>query len=615
MSDENPSPNESPILEPAPPPVDYLEKFTVNLTREARWGHIEPMVGRDQEVNRAVHVLCRKKKNNPLLIGEAGVGKTTIAQNLALRISRNQVPCQLQDREVYSIDIGTLTAGTRYRGDFEERVQGIIEKLKAKWRKPIVFIDEIHTMIKAGSASDSPLDMVSLLKPVITEGLISFMGSTTYQEYNNRILKDPALARRFQKIDILEPSADETLEILDGLKWTYEGFHNITYTKASLRSAVELSGRFLRDKKFPDKAIDVVDEAGVLVKLAGRTEVTPKDVETIISQMAQVPVKNLSRKESSRIHELEKNLKERVFGQDHAIDQIVSSVKMSRAGLTNPVKPIASFLLTGPTGVGKTEVARQLAELLGLTLIRLDMSEYTEKHTVSRLTGAPPGYVGHEDGGQLTDQVRNNPYSVVLLDEIEKAHPDIFNILLQIMGYGTLTDSRGKKTDFRNVILLMTSNLDSQVVEKRSCGFTGETTFQENDLEYKNMFRPEFRNRLDGRIHFNSLTPEVMGRIVDKFVQELEKQLSDRRVKIQLTESAREDLARRGYDRAFGARPLARLIQKELKMPLSEEILFGKLKRGGKVVVDCRGGELMLSYDKDMKEIPEEVLQEDSALN
>jgi ATP-dependent Clp protease ATP-binding subunit ClpA len=574
-----------------------LEAFTVNLAERAAEGAIDPLIGRQAEITRALHILSRRRKNNPIFVGDSGVGKTAIVEGLALKIHEGDVPELLLNAVIYSLDMGALLAGTRYRGDFENRIKAVLKALE-KEDNAILFIDELHTVIGAGAVSGGSMDASNMLKPALAGGKLRCIGSTTYQEYRNHLERDRAFMRRFQRIEVGEPSVAETVKILDGLRSKYEEHHQVTYTKIALKTAVELSAKYLHDRRLPDKAIDVIDEAGAAARLQGRTggRIGPREVEQIIATMAQVPPKRVSRNDRDRLQTLEDDLKQVVFGQGHAIEALCGAIKMARAGLGDPEKPTGSFLLTGPTGVGKTEVAKQLAKTLGLEFIRFDMSEYMERHTVSRLIGAPPGYVGFDQGGLLTEAVSKTPHAVLLLDEIEKAHGDVFNLLLQVMDHGTLTDNNGKKADFRHVILLMTSNVGAREMERTPVGFGDRNMLGGDDAEYKRMFSPEFRNRLDSRIRFASLDPEVMELIVDKFVKELSEQLSDRKVVIELSDQARAYLAKEGYDPKFGARPLARVIQQQIKRSLSEEILFGKLEKGGTVNVDVRNGELSFDF-------------------
>lgn len=577
--------------------VDPLEQFCANLNEWARSGRIDPLVGREREIQRTLQVLARRRKNNPLLVGDAGVGKTAIVEGLALQIENGNVPESMRNASIYSLDMGTLLAGTRYRGDFEERLKSILRSLE-KRPGAILFIDEIHTVIGAGSTSGSAMDASNLLKPALAQDTLRFIGSTTYSEYRGHIEKDHALMRRFQKVEILEPSVDDTVKILEGLKPKYEDFHQVKFSSGALRAAAETSHRYLTGRKLPDSAIDLIDEAGAAARLSGRTggRIGVRDIEAIVATMAQIPPKRVSHDDKERLKSLDLELKSVVFGQDNAIEQLASSIKMSRAGLREPQKPIGCFLLTGPTGVGKTEVAIQLAKILGVSFLRFDMSEYMERHTVSRLIGAPPGYVGFDQGGLLTEAINKTPYAVLLLDEIEKAHPDVFNLLLQVMDHGTLTDNNGKKADFRHVVLLMTSNVGARDLEKRLVGFGHRSNLGNDDKAYENAFSPEFRNRLDARIPFAPLDPAIMGRIVDKFIRQLENQLADRKVQVELISSARDYLAGKGYDPKFGARPLARVIQEEIKRPLSEQVLFGALEKGGTVTISEDGGKLKFDY-------------------
>jgi ATP-dependent Clp protease ATP-binding subunit ClpA len=568
---------------------DVLEAYCVDLNAKAKLGEVDPLIGRAHEVERCVQVLCRRRKNNPLLVGDPGVGKTAIAEGLARKIVEGEVPEVLDNAVIYSLDMGSLLAGTRYRGDFEERVKQVVKALEAR-PHAILFIDEIHTVIGAGATSGGAMDASNLLKPALQSGGLRCMGSTTYKEYRQHFEKDRALARRFQKIDVVEPSVPDAIKILQGLKPYFEDFHDIRFTNEALKSAVELSDRYLGDRKLPDKAIDVIDEAGASMRLLPQSKrkktIGVKEVETVISKMARIPPKSVSKSDEAVLKDLEASLKRVVFGQDEAITRLSSAIKLARAGLREPHKPIGSYLFSGPTGVGKTEVARQLASTLGVELIRFDMSEYMERHTVSRLLGAPPGYVGYDQGGQLTDAVDQHPHAVLLLDEIEKAHPDIFNILLQVMDNGQLTDANGKKIDCRNLILIMTTNAGASDAAKEAIGFGRGKREGEDQAAIERLFTPEFRNRLDAVIPFSSLQQEVIGRVVEKFVLQLEAQLADRGVTFELTEAATKWLGERGYDESFGARPLGRVIQEHVKKPLAEEILFGQLKKGGVVKVD-----------------------------
>jgi ATP-dependent Clp protease ATP-binding subunit ClpA len=573
-----------------------LERFTDNLAEKAARGLIDPLIGREAEIERTIHVLSRRTKNNPIFVGDPGVGKTAIVEGLALRIHERRVPESFHDTVIFTLDMGSLLAGTKFRGDFEARLKQVILELTKK-RDAILFIDEIHTVVGAGATSGGSMDASNILKPVLSAGRVRCIGSTTYEEYKNHFEKDRALSRRFQKIEIAEPSEEETFGILKGLKRYYEEHHGVRYTLPALRAASRLASRHVNDRYLPDKAIDVIDEAGAAVRLRGKgpaqgRSVRPRDIEEVVSRMAKIPPRTVSSSDETRLRTLEEGLRERIYGQDQAIHAIVTAIKRSRAGLREPHKPTGSFLFIGPTGVGKTEVARQLALLMGVEFIRFDMSEYMEKHTVARLIGAPPGYIGFDQGGLLTDAVRKNPHSVLLLDEIEKAHPDIFNILLQVMDHATLTDNNGKKADFRSVILLMTSNAGAREMEGSAIGF--HSTEEPDDRGSKGLkaiemlFSPEFRNRLDGIVTFGGLTPPVMEQIVDKFVRELEDQLRERKVRFALAPEARAWLADKGYDSAFGARPLGRLIQVEVKDALADEILFGRLKSGGRVRIECR---------------------------
>src|SRR6476619_4221315 len=567
---------------------EALDTYCVNLNKKARDGKIDPVIGRNSEINRAIQVLCRRQKNNPLFVGEAGVGKTAIAEGLAKRIVDSEVPEVLAAATVFSLDMGTLLAGTRYRGDFEERLKRVLKELEAH-PNAILFIDEIHTVIGAGATSGGAMDASNLLKPALASGTIRCMGSTTYKEYRNYFEKDRALVRRFQKIDVNEPTIADSIKILRGLKPYYERHHKVRYTSDAIKAAVELSHRYIGDRKLPDKAIDVIDETGAAQMLVPenrrRKTITAKEVEACIATMARIPPKSVSRDDREVLKNLDRDLKTMVFGQDPAIEALVSAIKLARAGLRDPEKPIGSYLFSGPTGVGKTEVARQLARTMGIEITRFDMSEYMERHTVSRLIGAPPGYVGFDQGGLLTDAIDQHPHSVLLLDEIEKAHPDLFNILLQVMDYGKLTDHNGKNVDFRNVILIMTTNAGASDLAKPAIGF-GSGIREGDDHEAINrMFTPEFRNRLDAVISFAALSPDTIRKVVDKFVLQLEEQLADRNVMIELDSAARDWLSVKGYDPLFGARPLGRIIQEHIKKPLAEELLFGALAKGGGVMV------------------------------
>ena len=582
-----------------------LENFTTNLNAMAQAGQLDPLVGRDQEVERTVQVLCRRKKNNPLLVGEAGVGKTAIAEGLAYRIVNEQVPDVISDAVVYSLDMGALLAGTKYRGDFEKRFKALLKELQAKPHS-ILFIDEIHTIIGAGAASGGVTDASSLIKPLLSSGQLRCMGSTTYNEFKNIFEKDRALVRRFQKIDVLEPSVEDTTKILMGLKERYEDHHGIRYTQKALRAAAELSAKYINERHLPDKAIDVIDEAGAnqrLLPVSKRKKtINVADIEQIVSKIARIPQQSVSSSDKETLKNLDRNLKMLVFGQDQSIDALTSAIRLSRSGLSNEDKPIGSFLFAGPTGVGKTEVTKQLAKCMGVEFIRFDMSEYSERHAVSRLIGAPPGYVGYEQGGLLTDSVIKHPHAVVLLDEIEKAHPDIYNILLQVMDHGTLTDNNGRKADFRNVVLVMTTNAGVQETIRQSIGFAQQDHSHDAMVEINKVFTPEFRNRLDNIIWFNHLDKDVILQVVDKFLVELQAQLDRKSVNLELTAAAREWLADLGYDKAMGARPMSRVIQEQLKKPLANEILFGKLAEGGTVKVGLKSNKLNFQYDVEMAE-------------
>ncbi|WKL57186.1 ATP-dependent Clp protease ATP-binding subunit ClpA [Asticcacaulis sp. ZE23SCel15] len=567
---------------------DALAAYCVDLNEKSRHGKVDPLIGRHAEVERAIQILCRRTKNNPLLVGDPGVGKTAIAEGLAKKIVDGEVPEVLAGATIYSLDMGTLLAGTRYRGDFEERVKQVVKELEAH-PNAVLFIDEIHTVIGAGATSGGAMDASNLLKPALASGALRCMGSTTYKEYRQHFEKDRALVRRFQKIDVNEPSPDDTIKILRGLKPYYETFHKLKYTDAAIRTAVELSARYITDRKLPDKAIDVIDEAGALQVILPESKrkkiIGPREIETVIAKIARIPSKSVSRSDTEALRDLEKDLQRVVFGQNDAIEQLSSAMKLARAGLRDPQKPIGCYLFSGPTGVGKTEVAKQLASTLGIELLRFDMSEYMERHTVSRLIGAPPGYVGHDQGGLLTDAVDQQPHAVVLLDEIEKAHADIYNILLQVMDHGMLTDAVGKKVDFRNVILIMTTNAGASDNQKNSIGFGRAKVEGEDDAAIKRLFTPEFRNRLDAIVGFKQLKADVISQVVHKFILQLEMQLADRNITITLTDDAAKWLSENGYDELYGARPLARVIQEYIKKPLADEILFGKLVRGGHILV------------------------------
>ncbi len=569
--------------------TEALSAYAVNLNDKARDGKIDVLVGRDEEIHRTIQVLCRRSKNNPLFVGDPGVGKTAIAEGLAKRIIENKVPDVLKDATIFSLDMGTLLAGTRYRGDFEERLKRVIKEIE-DFDGAILFIDEIHTVIGAGATSGGSMDASNLLKPALAAGNLRCMGSTTYKEYRQFFEKDRALVRRFQKIDVNEPTIPDAIDILKGLKPYFEDYHSVKYSNDAIKSAVELSARYIHDRKLPDKAIDVIDETGAAQQLLPvskrRKTISVKEVETTIATMARIPPKTVSKDDKEVLSNLEINLKRMVYGQDQAIDALTSQIKLARAGLREPEKPIGNYLFSGPTGVGKTEVAKQLSELMGVELLRFDMSEYMERHTISRLIGAPPGYVGFDQGGLLTDGVDQHPHCVLLLDEVEKAHPDLFNILLQVMDHGKLTDHNGKQVDFRNVILIMTTNAGASEMDKPAMGFTTSERSGDDVEAINKLFTPEFRNRLDAVIPFSSLPTEVVHQVVRKFVMQLEAQLADRGVTFELTDAATAWLAKKGYDPKMGARPLSRVIQEHIKRPLAEEILFGKLVDGGTVKVD-----------------------------
>ncbi len=578
---------------------DALSNYCVNLNKKAQQGKIDPLIGRSEEIDRTIQILCRRTKNNPLYVGDPGVGKTAIAEGLAKRILEGDVPEVLAKSTIFALDMGSLLAGTRYRGDFEERLKAVVNELENQ-PGSILFIDEIHTVIGAGATSGGAMDASNLLKPALAQGTLRCIGSTTYKEYRNYFEKDRALVRRFQKIDVNEPNLEDAVKILQGLKTNYEKHHKVRYTPEAIRGAVELSAKYIHDRKLPDKAIDVIDEVGasrmLLPEHKRRKTVTLRDVEEIVAKIARIPPKSVSADDKETLRTLERDLKSMVFGQDKAIEALSSAIKLSRAGLRDPEKPIGNYLFSGPTGVGKTEVAKQLAKTLGIELIRFDMSEYMERHSVSRLIGAPPGYVGFDQGGLLTDAIDQHPHAVLLLDEIEKAHQDLFNILLQVMDHGKLTDHNGKTVDFRNVVLIMTTNAGAADMAKATIGFERPSRVGEDEDAVKRLFTPEFRNRLDAVIPFSGLTPEIVARVVDKFVMQLEAQLADRNVTIELSSAAREWLAERGYEPLYGARPLARVIQEFIKKPLAEELLFGKLAKGGAVKVGLKDGALTFDY-------------------
>ncbi len=566
-----------------------LDQFTINLNAAAKDGSIDPLIGRDMEVDRVIQVLCRRRKNNPLLVGEAGVGKTAIAEGLAWRIVNGHVPDVLSDATVFSLDMGSLLAGTKYRGDFEQRLKLVIKQLK-EHAHAVLFIDEIHTLIGAGAASGGTLDASNLLKPALSSGLVKCIGATTFVEYRGIFEKDAALSRRFQKIDVTEPSIDQTVEILKGLKSRFEDHHHVKYALGALQAAAELSSKYINDRHLPDKAIDVIDEAGaaqrILPKSRQKKTITRVEIEEIVAKIARIPPSTVSSDDRGKLKNLDRDLKNVVFGQDLAIDAIAGAIKMARSGLGKPDKPIGAYLFSGPTGVGKTEVARQLATILGIELVRFDMSEYMERHTVSRLIGAPPGYVGFDQGGLLTEVINKKPYSVLLLDEIEKAHPDVFNILLQVMDHGTLTDNSGRKTDFRNVIIIMTTNAGAETMQRPVMGFTGGRESGDEMADIKKMFTPEFRNRLDAVVGFKPLNMEIIVRVVDKFLLQLEAQLIDKKVEVSFTDALRTFLAKHGFDPLMGARPMQRIIQDTIRRALADELLFGKLSEGGRVTID-----------------------------
>ena len=578
-----------------------LAKYCVDLNIKAKEGDVDPLIGRAHEVERCVQVLCRRRKNNPLLVGDPGVGKTAIAEGLAFKIVNGETPEVLSETTIYSLDMGALLAGTRYRGDFEERLKAVMTEME-EHDDAVLFIDEIHTVIGAGATSGGAMDASNLLKPALQGGKLRCMGSTTYKEFRQHFEKDRALSRRFQKIDVSEPSVEDAVKILRGLKPYFEDHHNIKYTADAIRTAVELSARYINDRKLPDKAIDVIDEAGAAQHLVAeskrRKTIGVKDIEAVVAKIARIPPKNVTKDDAEVLKDLEKSLKRVVFGQDKAIEALSSAIKLARAGLREPEKPIGNYLFAGPTGVGKTEVAKQLADTLGVEMLRFDMSEYMEKHAISRLIGAPPGYVGFDQGGMLTDGVDQNPHCVLLLDEMEKAHPDVYNILLQVMDHGKLTDHNGRTTDFRNVILIMTSNAGASELGKNAMGFNRESRDGEDIAAIERTFTPEFRNRLDEIISFGALPKPVIQQVVEKFVLQLEAQLIDRNVHIEITPKAAQWLGDKGYDAKMGARPLGRVIQEHIKKPLAEELLFGKLVKGGLVKVGVKAGELTLTYEK-----------------
>ncbi|MGB2692543.1 MAG: ATP-dependent Clp protease ATP-binding subunit ClpA [Thermodesulfobacteriota bacterium] len=585
--------------EPAPEQKDPLSEYCTNLVQKATDGKLDPLIGRESEIDRTIHILARRRKNNPIFVGDAGVGKTAIAEGLALRIAEKKVPQALEETHIYALDMGSLTAGTRYRGDFEERLKAIIDSVKGDQKK-VLFIDEIHTVIGAGAVSGGTLDASNMLKPALANGEIRCIGTTTSKEYRGVFEKDHALARRFQKVDVYEPSQEECLKILQGLKKYYEEFHGVRYSTPSLKAAVDLSAKYMNDRKLPDKAIDLIDEAGADVKLrkydSETKQVTVKDIESLVAKIAKIPTRTVKVDDRNRLMTLSGDLKKVIFGQDKAVDKLVTAIQMSRSGLSEPNKPVGNFMFAGPTGVGKTELAKQLAEAMGIEFIRFDMSEYMEKHTVSRLIGSPPGYVGYDEGGQLTEAVHQNPHAVLLLDEIEKAHEDIYNVLLQVMDHATLTDSNGRKVDFRQIVLILTTNTGSRESNQRSVGF-GKEEFEDKSAQaIERYFSPEFRNRLSATLHFNSLNKEVVEKIVDKMVSQLADRLKAKKVTLELTPKARTYIAEQGYDKQLGARPIQRLIDNEITQQLSQEILFGKLSSGGNIKIVVKSGKLNFEY-------------------
>lgn len=604
-SDEEAGPGsaqDSPDEDGEPRPVkDPLEAFTTNLVQKAKDGDIDPLIGREIEIERTIHVLCRRRKNNPIYVGDSGVGKTAIVDGLALKIAEDDVPDVLKEARIYSLDMGSVLAGTKFRGQFEERLKAVLKALD-KQPGAILFIDEIHTIVGAGATSGGSMDASNILKPALASGKMRCIGATTYHEYRSYFERDRALARRFQKIEVHEPSIEDAVEILNGLKPHYEEHHGVEYTRDALKAAAELSAKYINDRFLPDKAIDVIDEVGASFQIRpapeedGKKIIHDTDIESIVAKIARIPPRSVSSSDKERLQSLDADLKGVVFGQDTAIETLVRAIRLARAGLGQPEKPVGSFLFSGPTGVGKTEVAKQLAETLGLQFLRFDMSEYMEKHTVSRLIGAPPGYVGFDQGGLLTDAVTRNPHAVLLLDEIEKAHPDLFNILLQVMDHATLTDNNGKKADFRHVIIIMTSNAGAREIAAHAIGFGNISNEGKDQQAIEKIFSPEFRNRLDAIVHFRSLPMQAIERVVEKFVKELVEQLTERKVSITLTPAARRYLAEKGYDKTFGARPMARLIQTEVKQVLADEILFGQLQEGGEVEIDFDEDKLTFSY-------------------
>ncbi len=578
---------------------DPLSEYCTNLVQKASEGKLDPLIGRDSEIDRTIHILARRRKNNPIFVGDAGVGKTAIAEGLALRIAEKKVPTELEETHIYALDMGSLTAGTRYRGDFEERLKAIIDSVKGDHKK-VLFIDEIHTVIGAGAVSGGTLDASNMLKPALANGDIRCIGTSTSKEYRSVFEKDHALARRFQKIDVYEPSQDECLKILQGLKKYYEEFHGVRYSTPSLKAAVDLSAKYMNDRRLPDKAIDLIDEAGADVKLrksdSKTKQVTVKDIEGLVSKIAKIPTRTVKVDDRNRLMTLASDLKKVIFGQNEAVEKLVTAIQMSRSGLSEPNKPVGNFMFAGPTGVGKTEMAKQLAEALGIEFLRFDMSEYMEKHTVSRLIGSPPGYVGYDEGGQLTEAVHQNPHAVLLLDEIEKAHEDIYNVLLQVMDHATLTDSSGRKVDFRQIVLILTTNTGSRESSQRSVGFEKDEFEDKSAQAIERYFSPEFRNRLSATLHFNSLSKEVVEKIVDKMITQLAERLKAKKVTLELTPKARTYIAEKGYDKQLGARPIQRFIDEEITQKLSQEILFGELASGGNAKILIKSGELTFEF-------------------
>ncbi len=597
------------------PKGDPLENFCIDLLKKAADGKIDPLIGRAAELERTIHVLCRRRKNNPVFVGEPGVGKTAIAEGLALAIHEQNVPDLLKDAEVFALDMGALIAGTKFRGEFEQRLKAVIKAITEK-EHAILFIDEIHTIVGAGAVSGGTLDASNILKPALANGELRCIGSTTFKEYQSAFERDRALARRFQKIEVTEPSIEDAVKILKGLKPQYEKHHGVTYTNPALEQAVELSAKYINDRHLPDKAIDVIDEAGAAVRLLPENKrpksIKPKDIESIVAKIARIPPRTVSTSDKEKLQTLDRDLKLVIYGQDNAIDSLVSAIKLSRSGLGSPQRPVGSFLFSGPTGVGKTELARQLAKIMGVELIRFDMSEYMEKHTVSRLIGAPPGYVGFDQGGLLTDQIIKHPHAVLILDEIEKAHPDLYNILLQVMDHATLTDNNGRKADFRNVVIIMTTNAGAADAARPGIGFGGDVQTKDAKAAIERTFAPEFRNRLDAWISFTHLGEETIKQVVEKFVGELETQLRDKKVTLTLSDAARSWLAQKGYDKVNGARPMGRLIDKEVRRKLADEILFGKLQAGGQVKVDAKKDEIILEIAEGKKEVVKEDSEEEA---